>query len=69
MLPATALCKVTALTPNGLEIAKHPVGEPPGQRLETVLDPFCRSWTGRLHRVVRRLDVNRSASAVPLWSR
>jgi hypothetical protein len=35
MLPATAPCKVTALPPNGLEIAKHPVGEPPGQLKDT----------------------------------
>ena len=40
--------------PNGLEIAKHPVGEPPGQLLKPILDSIRRSWPGRLHRVVRQ---------------
>ena len=34
--------------------AQRPRDEPPGQRLEPILDPSCRSWPGRLHRVVRR---------------
>jgi hypothetical protein len=39
--------------PNGLEIAKHPVGEPPGQLFDTTSNPIRRSWPGRIHRVVR----------------
>jgi hypothetical protein len=32
--------------PNGLEIAKHPVGEPPGQLFDSNSNTFCRSWAG-----------------------
>ncbi len=55
--------------PNGLEIAKHPVGEPPGQLFDTSTDPIRRSWPGRseipeaerrgLHRVVSPPDGQR----------
>src|SRR4030065_2502808 len=34
--------------------AQRPRDEPPGQLLEPILDPICRSWPGRLHRVVRQ---------------
>src|SRR3990172_6947207 len=35
--------------------AERPRDEPPGQRLDGTSKRLGRSWTGRLHRVVRRL--------------
>jgi len=34
--------------------AQRPRDEPPGQLLDPILDPICRSWPGRLQRVVRQ---------------
>jgi len=34
--------------------AQRPRDELPGQLLEPILDPFCRSWPGRLQQVGRR---------------
>ena len=38
----------------GGQAAERPRDEPPGQLLDNSLNPFFRSWPGRLHRVVRR---------------
>src|SRR3990170_8699467 len=46
--------------------AERPRDEPPGQRLDSILNSFCRSWPGRLHRVVRHRRGDVSASS---WGR
>src|SRR3990172_6720632 len=44
----------TVVPSDDAEAAERPRDEPPGQRLERILDPIRGSWPGRLHRVVRR---------------
>jgi hypothetical protein len=50
---------IRVVRPNGLEIAKHPVGEPPGQRFDGTSNSIRRSWPGSVE------DPRSEAEGVP----